>query len=275
MKNFIRLTDFTQKEILEIMNLADCVRDGKYKTVLRGKTIVLFFPQSSIRTRVTFEKGIWELGGQPILFPPETLDKKEKLEDVIGYLTNWADAVVIRHKDISILEELARTSTIPILNAMTDSNHPCEVLTDLYALSKRREDYLMANYLFVGGAGNIGYAWREAAKALSLSLTQCCPSGYEMNFVPVIQDLKEAMTGRDIILTDSLTKEMLQDFKKYQVTEELLQVTNQGALLNPCPPFYRGEEVSTDAIRSPYFVGYEFKKSLLEVQQAILIYTMQ
>ena len=108
MKNFIRLTDYYAKDIYEIFNITDEVEREKYKDILKGKSVVLFFPNSSIRTRVTFEKGIYLLGGQPILFPVETLDKKEDLKDVCGYLNNWADMVVVRHKDINIIEKMSQ-----------------------------------------------------------------------------------------------------------------------------------------------------------------------
>ena len=101
MKNLIRLTDYHAKEIADIFNIADKVDQDNYKDILKGKSVVLFFPNTSIRTRVTFEKGIYLLGGQPILFPTDTLDKKEDLKDVCGYLNNWADMVIVRHKDIN------------------------------------------------------------------------------------------------------------------------------------------------------------------------------
>lgn len=110
------------------------------------KSLILFFPSSSIRTRVTFEKGIHLLGGQPILFPNEALDKKEDLRDVCGYLNNWADVIVVRHRNIPILEQLAKYSRVPVINAMTDVNHPCEILTDIYALSKIRKDFIKDKY---------------------------------------------------------------------------------------------------------------------------------
>jgi ornithine carbamoyltransferase len=274
MRGLIRLSDYTKDEILEIFRLADDLRLGKYADGLKGKTIVLFFPASSLRTRIAFEKGIHMLGGQPILFPPETLDKKEKLQDVAGYLDNWVDAAVIRHKNIAILDEISRYSSFPIINAMTDVNHPCEMLSDLYALSKRRSSFLEDQYLFCGSCGNIGLAWKEAAEVLHLSLTQSCPSGYEIPEVPVQHDLHTAIQGKDIICTDSLQASAVADFKQHQITAEIMSLANKGAVLNPCPPFYRGEEVSEDAIDSHYFVGYAFKGHLLEVQQAVLLYNL-
>jgi ornithine carbamoyltransferase len=274
MKNLIRLTDYTQNDVNEIFTIADELQNGKYTNFLQGKTVVMFFPDSSIRTRITFEKGIHLLGGQSILFPPETLDKKEKMEDVIGYLNNWTDAVIVRHKNISLIEEIKEYARFPVINGMTDINHPCEMLADMYSLSKNRDDFRNDRFLFVGGSGNIGLAWKEASELMGFSLTQSCPAGYEIENINVISNIKEAIIDKDIICTDSLNADKLRDFSNHQVTLEIMQLANQNAILNPCPPFYRGEEVSEDVISSKYFAGYEFKKYLMEIQQAVIIYSL-
>lgn len=273
MKDLLRLTDYTAEDIRDIFNLADELRQGRHAGVLRGKTVILFFPSSSLRTRVTFEKGIYMLGGQSILFPPETLDKKEDLRDVCGYLQNWADMLIVRHKSMAVLEELAKYFPGPVINAMTDDNHPCEILTDLYALSKCRKDFLQDKYLFCGKRGNIGNAWREASDVFGFDLSQCCAKGYEMEGVKVCYDIDTAVQDKDIICTDSLPEEVLPDFQNCRVTKAAMERANKGAILNPCPPFYRGEEISEDAME--YFVGYEFKKHLLWVQQAVMVYLMR
>lgn len=275
MKDLIRLTDLNAGEVYEIFQLADEISSGQYHGFLKGKSVILFFPSTSIRTRVTFEKGIYLLGGQPILFPSDALDKKEDTRDVCGYLNNWADMVIVRHKDIQLLDELAQYLHVPVVNAMTDSNHPCEVLSDMYALSKIRKDFTKDNYLFCGKSGNIGLAWKEAACVMGFEFSQCCGAGYEMDGINVYHDIKAAVKGKDIICTDSLPSDVLDDFKDCRITEEIMELANESAILNPCPPFYRGEEVSNEVIESEYFVGYEFKKSLLVVQQAVMIWGMQ
>lgn len=274
MKNLIRLTDMHPSDIYKIFDIADEINAGKYIDFLKGKSVVLFFPDSSIRTRVTFEKGIYLLGGQPILFPVETLDKKEDLRDVCGYLNNWADMIIVRHKDISLIEKLAIYSQVPVINAMTDINHPCEIISDMYSLSKIRNNFIEDKYLFCGKSGNIGLAWKEASEVMGLDLSQCCGAGYEMKDVKVYHDIKEAVKSKDIICTDSLPSEVLSDFKEYQITTEIMDMANPNAVLNPCPPFYRGEEVSEEVMESKYFVGYEFKKNLLTVQQAIMLFCL-
>lgn len=154
MRHFIHLNDFSKQEIEKVFELADKIKsDNEIIKPLNGKTIVLFFPESSIRTRVSFEKGIQMLGGHTILFPPTALDKKEDIKDVIGYLENWVDMVIVRHNDLPLIEYMAEHSHIPIINAMTSVNHPCEILTDLYSLSKQYVDYCEKDYLFMGARG--------------------------------------------------------------------------------------------------------------------------
>lgn len=274
MKNLIRLTDLQLREVYEIFNIADEISTGKYSGFLNGKSVILFFPASSIRTRVAFEKGIYLMGGQSILFPSDSLDKKEDLRDVCGYLNNWADIVIIRHKDIQLIEEFTKYSNASVINAMTEMNHPCEVLADMYSLSKIRDNFISDKYLFCGKSGNIGLAWKEASKVMGFDLSQCCGFGYEMDGVKVYHDIKTAIKGKDIILTDSLLAEELNDFRDCQVTKKVMDMANKNSVLNPCPPFYRGEEVTDDVIHSKYFVGYEFKKNLLVIQQAVMIWCM-
>lgn len=274
MKNMIKITDYCKNNIFKIFKIADELKQGKYKNILSGKTIVMFFPNTSIRTRVTFEKGIYLLGGQAILFPTEALDKKESLKDVCGYLNNWADMIIVRHKDIRLIKELSAYAKIPVINAMTDINHPCEIIADMYALSKIRKDFINDKYLFCGEKGNIGLAWKEASKVMGFELVQCCPKGYEMEGLVTSNNLLEAIKNKDIICVDSIPKSLLKDFKNFQITKDVMAMANKDAILNPCPPFYRGEEISESVIDSKYFVGYEFKKYLLEVQQAIIVYCL-
>lgn len=274
-KSLVFIDDFSKEEIYEIFKLADELADDVSQVKpLEGKTVVLFFPESSIRTRVTFEKGIQELGGKTILFPTEALDKKEKIQDVIGYLENWVDAVIVRHSDIRLVKSMAEYARIPIINAMTAENHPCEIITDLYALSKIHKDIEKKKYLFVGAKGNIGNTWKTASELMGFELEQCCPVGYEIDNINLHTNIDEAVIGKDIICTDSIANKVKEDFKEYQITLKLMKKANQGAILNPCPPFFRGEEVSEDVIDSEYFVGYGFKKCLINVQQAILCYLL-
>ncbi|SEN98321.1 ornithine carbamoyltransferase [Paenibacillus sp. OV219] len=280
--HLLNLRELSHKQIDEIFELADELRlqNDKYSRSLTRKTFVLFFPESSLRTRITFEKGIKDLGGECILFPPETLDKREQLSDVTHYLENWVDGIIVRYPDYSKIQELAYQSSLPIINAMTSVNHPCEILSDLYSISRQRENFTELVYTFVGPAGNICRSWVEAAGVMNLNFNHICAEGHELgerstNY-SYHNEFEDVLTRSDVILTDSLPKELLTDeyINKYQITLDRMKLAKPNAILNPCPPFFRGEEISEDAISSDYFVGHSFKKNLLYVQQAIVLYSL-
>lgn len=208
------------------------------------------------------------MGLQPITFPSETLDKSEDLVDVVGYLSSWVRLMVVRHPDISVLQRLADANILPVINAMTDVNHPCEVLSDLYALSQEADPFGL-RFLFVGADGNIARAWWEAAEALGLDVVQSCPAELRVPGMPWNGELKTAITEADVVITDGsgIHAEAL---TPYRVTGAVLDAAPPGVRLAPCPPFVRGREVSADAIEHAAFVGYGFKQYLKPVQQAVM-----
>ena len=270
MRNLIRLDDWTAADVEQVFDLADAYGAGAEPSFTGSA--VMFFPSTSLRTRVSFERGAALLGLQPIVFPSETLDKPEALTDVASYLASWADVLVVRHPKIEVLEELASAYALPVVNAMTSVNHPCEVLSDLYALRRQRE-LSGLRFLFVGGDGNIARAWQEAARVLDLDLVQCCPEGLAVPGAKWTGDLASAVRVADVILTDGfgVHGDLLQPF---QITAALLDSAPAGVQLNPCPPFARGREVSADAIEHPAFVGHAFKSALLPVQQAVMAFAL-
>lgn len=266
MRHVLRLDNWTVSDLRSLFALADEYRAGRGLTF--SGTAVLVFPPSSLRTRVAFESGAHMMGLQPIAFPPETLDKPEALVDVAGYLSEFADLAVVRHRNIAMLEGLAASDALPIINGMTDVNHPCEVLGDLYALSGEG-DPIRLRYVFVGADGNIGRAWQEAARAFGLDLVQCAPAGLEIPGATATDDIEAAVACADVIITDGPGPQA-EALAPYRVTAEILRAAPAGVRLNPCPPFLRGMEVSEDAIEHPAFVGYGFKRALRPVQQAIM-----
>jgi ornithine carbamoyltransferase len=268
MRSLIRLDDWSVSDLDEVFRLADEYRAGRVSRF--SGCVVMFFPPTSLRTRVSFERGAAMMNLQPIVFPSETLNKREELADVIQFIQLWADAIVLRHPDITKLEQLATVSTIPVINAMTDINHPCEVLSDIYALRSRCE-IRRARFVFVGADGNILRAWLEAARVLDLDLIQCCPADCAAPGATWTQDVHEAVQTADVILTDTCDPDDIR-LKPYQITAKLLDEAPKGVIFNPCPPFTRGVEMSADALAHPAFVGYQFKSALLPVQQAIMAF---
>lgn len=278
--NLLSIHELTESQIMEIFRLADHLPNQEDIKPLKGKTFALFFPESSIRTRITFEKGIKDFGGECILFPPESLDKREELEDVIKYMENWVDGVIVRHPDNAKIHELAKHTTIPIINGMTSNEHPCEILSDLYSISKIRKNYRNLIYTFVGPKSNISRSWMEIAKVMNLNFRHVCEKGYELcEDTPNYKfetNLENALLSSDVILTDSLPQELRAEeyINRFQITLDRMKLANPNSLVNPCPPFFRNEEVSQEVISSNYFVGHPFKKHLLYVQQAIILYCM-
>src|SRR5690625_518165 len=229
----------------------------------------MFFPVSSLRTRFSYERGATLMGIQPISFPPDALDKSEDLMDVAGYLGQWADLAVARHSDIGVLERLVAADALPVINAMTAVSHPCEVLSDLYVLS-RDADLTQLRFLFVGADGNIGRAWWEAAQAFGFEIQQACPEHLRIEGMPSSEYLPDAMRSADVVITDGPGSNAY-DLAPYRVTAELLDRAPRGVRFVPCPPFVRGREVSSDALLHSAFVGYEFKRFLLPVHQAVMV----
>lgn len=278
--HLLEIKTLSEEQVLEIFELTKYLKETQTNKFLSGKTFVLFFPETSIRTRVTFEKGIKDLGGECILFPPETLDKREDPKDVMNYLSNWADGLIVRHSDFSKLKELSLHGSIPIVNAMTTNNHPCEILSDLFSIAELRNNYRELVYTFVGAANNISNSWMEIAKVMDLKFNHVCASGHELvdnnSNYQFSTFLETTLNGSDVILTDSLPSQFLNNehIGKYQITLDRMKLANKGALLNPCPPFFRGEEVSDEVMKSEYFVGHAFKKNLIFVQQAVLMYCL-
>lgn len=271
MKHFLRLDGIARSDLGHIIELADAY-DAGVGPAFSGAA-ALFFPPGSIRTRASFERGLSLMGLQPIVFPPETLDKPEAHEDVAGYLAQFVDVAVVR-ADMPILIGLAAKDHLPIVNAMTSDNHPCEVLSDLWALRKLGRDFTQCRYAIVGvGRSNVIQSWFEAGRAFGLDLVQVCPPGHQIDGVSSNHSIMDGCRGADVIVTDPPGPHA-GVMAPFQITSDVLAVADSSVLLNPCPPFVRGREVSAEAIASSHFVGYDFKKALLPVQQAVVAWAL-
>ena len=266
MRHLISLAQWSRDDLVELLGAADRYARGAGRR--REGTAVLIFPPTSLRTRVSFESGAAGMGLQPIVFPPEALDGAEDLADVAAYLACWADLLVVRHTDATIVERLAAADALPVINAMTGVDHPCEVLSDLHALAQTT-DVFELRYLFVGPDGNIARAWHGAAQAFGLDLRQCCPPELRTPGMPWEGEIAVATSAADVILTDGPGAHA-EALAPYRITAELLERAPAGARFAPCPPFIRGREASADAIEHPAFVGHRFKQSLRPVQQAVM-----
>lgn len=287
-KDLTSIRDFSCSEILELIEFADELKkkqrlNKSFKPLL-GKSIVNNFPPTSLRTRVTFEAAVNQLGGHVINLPMK-LDGKEPVEDIIGYLNNWIDGLIIRYPDQKLIEKISELSKFPIINAMTSKVHPCEILSDIMTVKEKKSDLQSLKFVFIGEGANICNSWFNIAAKLNLNITQICPPGFEIddeiyNYakdnsegeVLITNDVDEGIKGVDIILTDGWppVENVKAVFKPYQITLMKLEKANTDCIVNPCPPFTRGQEIEEKVINSKFFIGYSGKENLLHMQKAIL-----
>lgn len=294
-RDFITLLDLSGAEIVSLLNLAERLRQDfksdSLPTALDGKSVALIWDAGGFRNQVAFELGIAALGGRSVQVPGR-LDERESIEDVVGYLDNWFDAIIARTATHAHMLRLAGASKKPVINARTPYNHPCEILGDLAFVQAWRRSIEGLNVVFVGEGTNLCHSWFEAAAQLPIRVVQVCPQGYEVNEgflakirskacgeTEVTNDLEDALRGADVVYTDCWPKssaaeeraEIENEFAPYRITASVLESAPPDALFLPCPPVHRGEEVSDDAVSSPQCSVYEAKDYLLHAQNALLI----
>ena len=294
-KDFITFVDWSADELNDLVEAARTFRElwvgGKSPPALKGRRIALMWGATGFRNRVAFELGISEHGGKSVKIPG-TIDVNEPLEDVAQYLDNWFDAIVARTATHEQMLRLARSARVPVINARTPFNHPCEILGDLAYVKEQRGHLTDLRVAFVGEATNLGHSWFEAAARFPIHVVQVCPPGYEVEaqflqriareadgIVSVSQDIHSTIANADVIYTDCWPsrgtvedQQKIRDlFLPYQVTEEILRASPQDALFLPCPPVHRGEEVSDGAMNWPSCRVYEAKEYLLHAQNALLV----
>jgi ornithine carbamoyltransferase len=293
-KDFISFLDFTQADLIALLDLADTLREAweakRLPQNLAGKSIALIWDAEGFRNRVAFELGIAAMGGIAVQVPGK-LDERESIEDVARYLDNWFDGVVSRARKHEHMQRLAAASQHPVINARTDFNHPCEILGDLAYIRTKRGNLDGLKVAFVGEATNLCHPWFGAAARLPIHVVQICPVGYEVDadFIAqvqrdaigtasVSQDLDTGLKDADVVYTDCWPyRSSLEDhariarqFLPYQITAEKLRLAAPDVFFLPCPPVTRGEEVSEDAMAYLGHQVYEAKAYLLHAQNAVL-----
>ena len=294
-KDFISFLDWSADDLSDLVKAAQTFHrwwvERKSPPALKGRRIALMWGATGFRNRVAFELGIAELGGISVGIPGP-IDESEPLEDVARYLGNWFDAIVARTATREQMLRLARSVRVPVINARTSFNHPCEILGDLAYVREQRGDLNGLRIAFIGEATNLGHSWFEAAARYPIHVVQVCPAGYEVEAqflqriargaegeVAVSQDIHSTIADADVIYTDCWPagetdedhQRIRELFLPYQVTEEILRLSSQDALFLPCPPVHRGEEVSDGAMNWPGCRVYEAKEYLLHAQNALLV----
>jgi ornithine carbamoyltransferase len=301
-KDLITIYDLTKAEIEAIIQkatgLKEMQRQGKSHKPLAGKTLAMIFEKPSTRTRVSFETGMFQLGGHALsLNPQETqLGRGEAIADTARVLSRYVDGIMIRTFAQERVEEMARSATVPVINGLSDLLHPCQILSDIFTMAEKLgHEYGGLKVAYVGDGNNVANSWINGALRLGFDLWLACPEGYEPHAdilaraqtegsakIILTRDPKEAVDEAHVINTDVWTSmgqegeraKRLEAFQGYQVNADLLRRARKDAIVMHCLPAHRGEEITDDVMDGPHSVVFEQAENRLHVQKAILTLLM-
>jgi ornithine carbamoyltransferase len=299
-RDFLDLSSMSPGELdglLKVaMRLKAELKTGLEHPYLRGRTLAMIFQKPSLRTRITFETGMAQLGGHAIYLAPQDIGigERESVKDVARNLSRWVDLIMIRTFSHSTCVELAQEASAPVINGLTDLLHPCQVLADLQTLRERYGDLRRLKIAFIGDGFNLAQSWIEAAGLLHFDLRIACPSGYEpeKSFVArlrrektgiVTNDPVAAVKDADVVYTDTWTSmgqereaaKRRRDFKGFQVNAALLGHAKRDAAVMHCLPAHRGEEITDEAIDGPQSVVLEQAENRLHAQKAVMLWLLR
>jgi ornithine carbamoyltransferase len=256
----------------------------------------MIFQKPSLRTRISFETGMAQLGGHAIYLAPNDvgMGERESVKDVARNLSRWVDLIMIRTFAHATCVELAREATVPVINGLTDQLHPCQLLADLLTLRERCGDLGKIRVAFIGDGFNLAQSWIEAAELLGFELRLGCPAGYEPqpSYLSRLRnsecgiltnDPVAAVKDVDVVYTDTWTsmgqeKEAVKrrrDFKDFQINRQLLKHARKGALVMHCLPAHRGEEITDDVIDGPDSVVLDQAENRLHAQKAVMLWLLK
>ncbi len=296
-RDLISIKDLSVRQINELFVLAARLkqRQQKFSHLLEGKTIGLIFHKPSLRTRVSFEVGISQLGGDSLYLGDVSLSERESLKDVAKTLSRYLDAIVLRTFDHSTVIDLALHADIPVINGLSDLLHPCQVLSDLFTIKEKLGRLNGVVIAYVGDGNNVCHSLLYGCSKLGLKLNIATPQGYEpkRNIVDeairfakdsdaeinLLREPKAAVKEADIIYTDVWAsmgqegeKEQRREvFSGYQINKELLKCAKDDVLIMHCLPAHRGEEITDEVIDSENSIVFDQAENRLHVQKAILI----
>ena len=297
-RDFLSLADFTRAELEEILNLAARLKrdlkDGKQPPLLAGKSLAMIFEKPSLRTRVTFEVGMNQLGGTAVNLTRREiqLGQRESVADIARNLERWVDLIMARTFDHATLIELARHAGVPVINGLSDLLHPCQVLADCFTLIEHRRRLDGLRIAFVGDANNVANSWIDAAATLNFEFILASPPGYEPDAatlqaaraaggrITVTPDPAAAAEGAEVLYTDVWTsmgqeheaEKRRRDFAAYQINADLLRRAGANAVVMHCLPAHRGEEITDEVIDGPQSIVFEQAENRLHTQKAIMVW---
>jgi ornithine carbamoyltransferase len=299
-RDLLNFADVSREEMQAIFSLAAELKrkqkQGTRQRLLDGKGMALVFEKPSLRTRVSFEVGMAQLGGHVVFLGPAEigLGTRETPADCARSLARWVDIMTVRTFSQSVIEEMAECSAIPVINALTDLYHPCQVLADCLTLIEHKGKLDGLKIAFVGDGNNMVHSWMEAAAKLPISFAVACPHGYEPSadivkearrngaHVTVTHSVEEAVRGVDAIYTDvwaSMGQEMeaqrrAKAFRDYQLNRHVVAMAKNDALVMHCLPAHRGEEITDEVLESAQCIAFDQAENRLHVQKAVMVWLL-
>jgi ornithine carbamoyltransferase len=303
-RDFLTISDFTTDEIRLIIDAAhDLKRDlkeGIPHTVLEGKSLGMIFTKPSTRTRVSFEVGMYQLGGYALFLSAQDIQLRrgESLPDTAHTLERYLDGIMIRTFDQADVDELAECGSIPVINGLTDLVHPTQVIADMMTVEEHQGKLAGLKLAYIGDGNNVAHSLLQICAKLGVQMTIACPPGYEPDAeilaaarqdavktgiqLEVVEEPAEAVKDADAIYTDiwaSMGQEKEQEkradaFQFYQINEELLKMANPGAVVLHCLPAHRGEEITDEVIDGPQSVVFDEAENRLHAHKAIMALLM-
>ena len=300
MKHLLKLIDLSTEEITEILNLSDQLKYELKNNIphprLAGKTLGMIFQKSSTRTRVSFEVGMYQLGGHPLFLNANDLQigRGEPTADTARVMSRYCDGIMIRTFEQAEVEEFAKYSTIPVINALTDFAHPCQIFADLLTIREYKGSFEGLKVCFIGDTNNMANSFIVGALKVGMKFTLASPAGYELhpeiaafvkdnpNFEQTT-DVLAAAKEADVVVTDvwasmgdeAEAQKRQQDFVGYQINNEVMANANSDAIVLHCLPAHREEEITTEVFEKYANVIFDEAENRLHVQKAILVKLME
>lgn len=296
MKHLLTMQDLSKEEIVQILDLADQLKYERKHNIphrhLEGKSIGLIFQKSSTRTRVSFETGIYQLGGQPLFLSSRDLQigRGEPVQDTARVLSRYLDMIMIRTFDQKEVEDLARYGSIPIINGLTDYSHPCQVLADLMTIRERYSSLDGIKMCYIGDGDNMANSLIVGGLLAGMQVSVATPENYKpdpkvMEFAKEYStfswftDPKEAIQDADVVITDTWASMGMEDekeirkkaFQGYTVDDELMSFAKPKAMVQHCLPAYRGQEITEKVFEDHADEIFEEAENRLHVQKAVMV----
>ncbi|MDX9714943.1 MAG: ornithine carbamoyltransferase [Dissulfurispiraceae bacterium] len=293
-RDLLKINNISSSELEALIQRAVELKSGKdiSSCPLIGKSVGLFFEKPSTRTRVSFEVGVYQLGGQPIYLTPKEiqLNRGESIPDTAKVLSRYLSALVLRTYRHATIEDFASFADIPVINGLSDLHHPCQALADLMTIYEKKGSLSGIRLTYVGDGNNVVNSLMEAAAKTGMELVISCPEGYDPNpeiyrqsqaannLIKIIRDPHEAADMADVLYTDvwiSMGQENEADHKRqqlrgHQLNSSLLQCAKKDAIVMHCLPAHRGEEITDEVMDSPQSVVFDQAENRLHTEKALL-----